>query len=71
MLRQERLGTARALFLQRRQECALGVELRGSPELHELVGYDPMRAHLRPTRAFPAAGIGGLPQERDRSKDHS
>jgi hypothetical protein len=64
MLEQKGLAATTALFFQHCQERALRVELRRSPELGEPVRYDQMGAHRRPSRAFAAAGIGALSQER-------
>src|SRR5579872_5810659 len=59
---------AAAFLVQERDELPLRVELGGGAELRQHVGDDAVGAHLRPARAFAAARIGHLPQQRDHTQ---
>src|SRR5882757_2275918 len=65
---EECVGALAPLFLEQRNECPLGVELRRCAEVRERVGHDPVRAHSGPARAFALSGIGNLAQQRDHAQ---
>ena len=65
---QKIVGRAAAFAEQHGDEFPFGIELRGGAERRQHVGDDPVHAHVRPTRAFAAARIGYLAQQRDHAE---